>query len=70
MASWIDGKVRYFDKKRGTGIIEDPQGRLWDIHYSAIDCDKDWRTLEVDKKVKFKAVVDPDFFQVLKCKEV
>lgn len=70
MASWIDGKVRYFDKKRGTGIIEDSQGRLWDVHYSAIDCDNDWRYLPRNSKVKFKPVEDPDFLQVLKCREV
>jgi cold shock CspA family protein len=70
MASWIDGKVRYFDEKRGVGIIEDKQGRLWDVHYSAIECDKDWKYLVKNSKVKFKPVLDPDFQQVLKCREV
>jgi cold shock CspA family protein len=69
MASWIDGKVRFFDKKRGVGIIEDSEGRLWDIHYSAIECDKKWKELSVNTSVKFKPVMDPDFNQVDKCIE-
>lgn len=70
MTSWIEGKVRFFDKKRGTGIIEDKDGNFWDIHYSAIDCDTDWKSLDKNQTVKFKPVEDPDFFQVLTCKEV
>lgn len=70
MSSWIDGKVRFFDYKRGFGIIEDSKGRFWDIHYSAIECDKPYKSLKKDTQVKFKPVLDPDFLQVEKCREV
>lgn len=70
MSAWIEGKVRYFDKKRGVGIIQDEEGHFWDVHYSAIECDKDWRVLDKNSKVKFKSVDDPDFLQVLTCREV
>ena len=46
MSSWIDGKVRYFDKKRGTGIIEDKEGDFGMFIIQPLNTDKPWRSLK------------------------
>ena len=67
---WQMGKVSWFDPKSGEGMIKSEDGKLFYVHYSAIESDKKWKTLKEKKEVKFKLIEDESFSQVLKVKEL
>jgi CspA family cold shock protein len=67
---WQIGTVSWFDQKSGEGMIKSEDGKLFYVHYSAIDSDKKWKTLKEKKEVKFKALDDEFNKQVTRIKEV
>ena len=67
---WQMGTVSWFDQKSGEGMIKSEDGKLFYVHYSAIDSDKKWKTLKEKKEVKFKALDDEFSKQVTKVKEI
>lgn len=67
---WQLGKVSWFDQKSGEGMIKSEDGKLFYVHYSAIESDKKWKTLKERKDVKFKAIDDEFSKHVTKVKEV
>ena len=64
------GKVHWFDNKTGEGMIKSDDGRLYYVHYSAIDSDKDYKTLGDGNKVVFELIEDVTFVQVSYVREV
>ena len=50
-----EGKVKWFDEKKGFGFIEHPSGRDVFVHYSAIQRDG-FRTLIEGQAVEFEVV--------------
>lgn len=67
---WQMGTVSWFDQKSGEGMIKSEDGKLFYVHYSAIDSDKKWKTLIEKKEVKFKAIEDEFAKHVTKIKEI
>ncbi|MBK9039453.1 MAG: cold shock domain-containing protein [Bdellovibrionales bacterium] len=67
---WQVGTVRWFNEASGLGIIEDDAGRTYEVHYSAIQSDKKWKTLHENKKVRFIPLDDPDYMIAEQVKEV
>jgi cold shock CspA family protein len=67
---WKAGVVRWFNEASGLGIIEDDDGQAYEVHYSAIQSEKKWKTLKESKKVEFIPLDDPDFMVADKVKEV
>lgn len=63
MSAWKAGKVRYFCEKKGRGIIICEDGKMWQVHYSAIDSLKNWKNLKEDSKVKFKPLLN-EFYNI------
>lgn len=70
MSAWKAGIVRFFDDKKGRGYIVCEDGEIYSVHYSAIDNDKNWKSLEENAKVKFQEVKDQDYKMVKSVKEV
>jgi cold shock CspA family protein len=70
MIKWQMGKVCWFDKKTGEGKIKAEDGRLFYVHYSAIQSEKKWKSLKENKSVKFTVIEDSTFSQVSKVKEL
>lgn len=70
MSTWKAGTVRFFDDKKGCGYIVGEDGEIYSVHYSAIDNDKSWKSLEENSKVKFQEVKDQDYKMVKLVKEV
>ena len=60
---WQMGTVSWFDQKSGEGMIKSEDGKLFYVHYTAIDSDKKWKTLKEKKEVKFKAIEDFSMFE-------
>ncbi len=67
---WQLGTVSWFDPKSGEGMIKSEEGKLFYVHYSAIDSDKKWKTLKEKKEVKFKAIDDDFAKHVIKVREL
>ena len=67
---WQMGKVSWFDPKSGEGMIKSEDGKLFYVHYSAIESEKKWKILKEKKDVKFKAIDDEFSKQVTKVKEL
>jgi cold shock protein len=67
---WQMGTVSWFDQKSGEGMIKSEDGKLFYVHYSAIDSDKKWKNLKEKTEVKFKAIEDNSVKQVTKVKEL
>ncbi len=61
---WMSGIVHWFDELSGEGIVKDSDGKNYFVHYSAIESQSSWKTLEDKQKVKFKIVKDYAFAQV------
>ena len=69
-ARWIKGKVRWFDSSSGRGVIDSHDGKSFNVHYSAIQSKKKWKSLKENRSVEFQVLPDPDYSVVLKVKEV
>jgi cold shock CspA family protein len=57
MAAWKAGKVLWFDKLSGEGMVVDAKGTTYYVHYTAIDKapkQKKRKNLASDGKVEFK----------------
>lgn len=67
---WKAGVVRWFNEASGLGIIEDAEGVAYEVHYSAIQSEKKWKTLKDSKRVEFVPFEDSDFMVAEKVKEV
>ena len=51
------GKVKWFDSKKGFGFLLDPTGKDVFVHYSAIEGDG-FRTLKRGEDVEFEFIED------------
>lgn len=58
---WQKGKVKWFDKASGRGVISSDSGEVYDVHYSAIKSEKKTRNLRENKKIEFLPLDDPEF---------
>lgn len=67
---WQLGKVSWFDQKSGEGMIMSEDGKLFYVHYSAIESEKKWKILKENKSVKFKVVEDESLSLITKVKEL
>ena len=69
---WLNGKVRWFDKLKGDGLIRSDQGDSFYFHYSSIESKQKTKhlSLERNQEVQFKLHEDSEFTQVLKVREV
>lgn len=52
------GKVKWFDAKKGFGFIVDDEGDDVFVHYSVIQSDSKFKTLEDGKEVEFDLLID------------
>ena len=50
----MEGKVKFFDKKKGYGFIKADNGLDLFFHYSEIISDKKYKSIEKDTRVKFE----------------
>ncbi len=50
----MNGKVKWFNAKKGFGFIEQPDGQDVFVHFSVIESDG-YRTLEEGQEVEFEA---------------
>lgn len=67
---WLYGKVRWFDRQTGQGMIQSNKGKLYKVHYSAIVSKDKWKILRENNDVKFTPIEDSDFNIVDKIQEV
>ncbi len=67
---WFSGIVHWFDRKTGEGLIKSKDGKTYFVHYSAIQSNKRWKSLEDRKEVKFQLIDDVPFAQVSRVKEI
>jgi CspA family cold shock protein len=51
-----NGKVKWFDMKKGFGFIEQENGEEVFVHYTDIKTDKQYKTLDKGVKVEFEIV--------------
>ena len=51
------GKVKWFDSKKGFGFLLDPEGKDVFVHYTAIEGDG-FRTLRRGEEVEFEVIED------------
>ena len=51
------GKVKWFDSKKGFGFLLDPEGKDVFVHYTAIE-GEGFRTLKRGEEVEFEVVED------------
>lgn len=49
-----EGRVKFFDNKRGYGFIETDGGKDYFFHYSEIISDESYKTIKKDTKVEFE----------------
>jgi CspA family cold shock protein len=63
------GKVKWFDKKKGYGFIEDEQKTEHFVHFSDI-MGKGYRVLEAEDEVEFEALEGPKGWQAKNVKVV
>ena len=59
------GKVKWFDSKKGFGFLLDPEGKDVFVHYTAIEGDG-FRTLKRGEEVEFEVVKDEKGMQAQK----
>ncbi|HMA62758.1 MAG TPA: cold shock domain-containing protein [bacterium] len=50
----LQGTVKWFDEKKGYGFIEKEEGDDVFVHYTALNDDSGFRTLEDGQKVEFE----------------
>ena len=67
---WSLGTVHWFDDLSGDGIVKNAVGKGYYVHYSAIDSDSPWKSLQNGQSVWFKLVQDTTFSQVVKIREL
>ncbi len=51
-----NGKVKWFDMKKGFGFIEQENGEEVFVHYTDIKTDKQYKTLDKGVEVEFEIV--------------
>lgn len=55
MQNWIKGRVQWFDKTSGEGmILDDKEGKSYYVHYSAIVSKQKRKNLDQGKEVRFQ----------------
>ena len=54
----MNGKVKWFNNKKGYGFITNEDGKNVFIHYSGIDNEKKFKKLEANDKVIFDIETD------------
>ena len=59
------GKVKWFDSKKGFGFLLDPEGKDVFVHYTAIE-GEGFRTLKRGEEVEFEVVEDEKGMQAQK----
>ncbi len=59
------GKVKWFDSKKGFGFLLDPEGKDVFVHYSAIE-GGGFRTLKRGEEVEFEVIEDEKGMQAQK----
>lgn len=59
------GKVKWFDSKKGFGFLLDPNGKDVFVHYTAIEGDG-FRTLKRGDDVEFEVIEDDKGMHALK----
>jgi cold shock protein len=59
------GKVKWFDSKKGFGFLLDPNGKDVFVHYTAIEGDG-FRTLKRGEDVEFEVIEDDKGMHALK----
>jgi len=59
------GKVKWFDSKKGFGFLLDPNGKDVFVHYTAIEGDG-FRTLKRGEDVEFEVIEDEKGMHALK----
>ena len=67
---WQLGTVRWFDELKGEGVIRNENGESFYVHYSAIESNRNRKSLKKGKEVKFQLLEDSHYTQVDKVKEV
>ena len=67
-AKWQLGTVRWFDEKSGDGVIKSDDGISYYVHYSAIESERRWKSLNEKKRVEFQVIEDVTFSQVSRVK--
>ena len=54
----LEGKVKWFDQKKGYGFIEKDEGGDLFVHYSSIECNG-FKTLSEGQRVRFEPFHGP-----------
>ncbi len=52
----VNGKVKWFNATKGYGFISTEEGKDVFVHYSALEDDGEFRTLEEGQDVQFEIV--------------
>jgi len=52
----VNGKVKWFNATKGYGFISTEEGKDVFVHYSALEDDGEFRTLEEGQEVQFEIV--------------
>jgi CspA family cold shock protein len=65
-----EGKVKWFDAKKGYGFIIDEEGEDVFVHFTAIECKRKYRTLDDGDRVEYELIKDEkgkkaDFVRVI-----
>jgi CspA family cold shock protein len=52
----VNGKVKWFDSKKGYGFISQDNGNDVFVHFSSIKTEKDFKTLDKGQAVQFEVI--------------
>lgn len=69
ISDWQRGTVRWFDNMSGEGVIKDSLGKSHFVHYSAIQSNQTWKTLESGQSVEIQIVEHTAFTQISKVRK-